>query len=551
MDLDAHASDDELRARIARLEAERDAVISERDAALAERAELAEKAERYRELYLQMLELNKKLERGLCGQPSERRTEHDAQLTLQVLTQLLGADAKPTPREPIKIKEHERKGTPGRRPLPEDLQRVTIEILPDEVQREGTDAFERIGEEVSETLERRTGGFVVARVVRGKWVRKDRERNAETRVEIADPPDLPIPRGIAGPNLLAETIVKRWDDAMPANRLQKSYGREGLDLARSTICRMHIVLAERLFRPLIHAMWIDALANAPYLCVDATGVLVRAEKKCDRGHFWVVIAPGLHVLFAFSHKHDGKAVDEILVKKLKYKGKLVLDAHSVYDHLFVDGTVIECGCWSHCRRYYLDTLGSEPELANEALTLIGELFMLERKLASASPSTRLVERRKHSAPIVDAFFAWCLDKKIQALDDSPLDKALTYALNQQDALRRFLEDGRIPIHNNGSERELRRQAVGRKNWLFIASDGGALANTTFVTLLASCQMHRIEPQAYLRDVLCLLPGWPISRVLELAPAYWKQTLEQEDTQRRLAQNVFRQVALGHLHPDPR
>jgi transposase len=86
--------------------------------------------------------------------------------------------------------------------------------------------------------------------------------------------------------------------------------------------------------------------------------------------------------------------------------------------------------------------------------------------------------------------------------------------------------------------------VGRKNWLFVGSDDGARANTTFVSLLASCQMHGIEPLGYLRDLFCLLPSWPRSRVLELAPAYWKQTLEQEETQERLAANVFRRVSLG-------
>src|SRR5690606_38604103 len=162
---------------------------------------------------------------------------------------------------------------------------------------------------------------------------KERERNAETQVLIAAPHDLPIPKGIAGPNLLAETIVKRWDDHMPANRLQKIYAREGLDIARSTLCKMHMALAERLFKPLMTAMWIDAMAKAPYLCMDATGVLVQAENKCDHGHFWVVVAPELHVLFAFSHNHNGDAVDA-LIKKYGYQGPLVVDAHVVYDHLF-------------------------------------------------------------------------------------------------------------------------------------------------------------------------------------------------------------------------
>lgn len=514
-----------------------------------ERDKLAEERERYRQLYLEMLEVNAKLERGLIGQKSERASAHGAQLTLQVLTQLLGEDTQKTPKPPKdtqKVKEHERR-VPGRRPLPADLPRVTIEVFPEEVKRAGLDAFERIGEDVSETLERRPASLVVVRTVRGKWVRRDRERNAETEVFVADPPDLPIQRGIAGPNLLAETIVRRWDDSLPANRLQKVYRREGLDLARSTICRMHMALAERLLKPLIMAMWLDAMAKAPYLCIDATGVLVRAEKKCERGHFWVVLAPTLHVLFAFSRKHNSEAVDA-LIKKFGYEGYLVLDAATLYDHLFEDGKIIECGCWSHCRRYFLKTLSSEPTLALEALTLIAELFMIERQLANAPPKKRKRERNARSKPIVDAFFTWCKEKKSYAIDDSPLAKALTYACNQEQALRRFLEDGRLPIHNNGSELQLRREAIGRKNWLFLASEGGALANTTFVTLLASCQMHGIEPQGYLRDLLCLLPAWPASRVLELAPAYWKQTLEQQETQRLLAANNFRRVALGQ-HED--
>jgi hypothetical protein len=114
----------------------------------------------------------------------------------------------------------------------------------------------------------------------------------------------------------------------------------------------------------------------------------------------------------------------------------------------------------------------------------------------------------------------------------------------------------VPFQKAGSqhedtlaELELRREAIGRKNWLFLGSEVGALANTTFVSLIASCHMNGIEPQGYLRDLLCLLPTWPALRVLDLAPAYWKQTLEQEETQRLLAANLFRQVALGQLHAE--
>jgi len=125
-----------------------------------------------------------------------------------------------------------------------------------------------------------------------------------------------------------------------------------------------------------------------------------------------------------------------------------------------------------------------------------------------------------------------------------LAKAIGYVRNQREALHTFLRDGRIPIHNNGSERELRRQAVGRKNWLFVGNDDAGEVNATFVTLIASCEMHGIEPWAYLRDLFCLLPRWPKSRVLELSPARWTETKENPRTQQLLAADVFRQLSLG-------
>jgi hypothetical protein len=115
------------------------------------------------------------------------------------------------------------------------------------------------------------------------------------------------------------------------------------------------------------------------------------------------------------------------------------------------------------------------------------------------------------------------------LDESPLATAIGYARNQRVAVRRFLDDGRLPLTNNISELNVRRQVLGRRNWLFVGSDDGALVNTVFVSLLASARLHGIEPLAYLRDLLCLLPSWPRHRLLELAPAYWKQTLEQLET----------------------
>lgn len=514
------------------LEAVQHKVLSERD--------------RYHELYLAMLERCKKLERGLLGRKAERLDPADAQLTLALLGALLaeqtastGADAEAeTDAGTREIPAHTRRKPTGRKPLPEHLPRVDIEILPDEVQQKGLAAFERIGAEISEVVERRPGSLVVVRVTRPKFVPRDRPPQTSTRVQIALPPDLPIERGLAGPGLLADTLVKRWQDHLPLHRQEQIYAREGLELSRSTICTWHAQLAA-LATPLIEAMWNDA-RQSPYLCTDATGVLVQARERCRSGHFWVVVAPERHVLFGYSPRHTAEAVDRWL---RDYQGYLVADAHVVYDHLYQSGRVLEVACWAHCRRYFFKSLTTDPERAREALAFIQLLFDIERELAYEPSKKRQVGRHARSRPLVEKFFAWCEGQVDQVLDDTPISDGIRYARNQRKALERFLEDGRLPLHNNGSELQLRRQAVGRKNWLFVGSDEAAEVNTTFVSLLASAQLHGLEPWAYLRDLLCLLPRWSHRRVLELAPAYWSKTLAQPEAQQLLAANVFRPVTL--------
>lgn len=171
------------------------------------------------------------------------------------------------------------------------------------------------------------------------------------------------------------------------------------------------------------------------------------------------------------------------------------------------------------------------------------LFKIERSIATAPRKKRQKIRAKHSAPVVERFFSWCDAAWPKLLEDTPLYDGVRYARNQRVGLKRFLEDGRLPIHNNISERELRRQAVGRKNWTFVGSDDGARSNAAFTSLLASCRMLDIEPWAYLRDLLCLLPNWPAHRILELAPAYWDQTSQSPEVQQTLEADPYRALTL--------
>ncbi len=486
-----------------------------------------------------MREENAQLKRGLIGQKAQRAPKDDSQLSLAMLDLLLGVEPSGAPAVVTQQVPAHARHKPIRKPFPEELPRVTIELLPPEVEREGLDAFEPIGAETREVLERRPASVVIVEVVRKKFVRKSEKEALRTAVLVAESPELPIPRGTAGPGFLADSIVKRWQDHLPLNRMEAIYRREQIALNRSTLCTWHLELAE-LARPVVEAMHGDALAQ-PYVCVDATGVLVQAPERCQTGHFWVLVAPPRHVLFLFSEKHNRAAVDELLPG---YRGTVVADAHSVYDHLYGPHQATEAGCWSHTRKYLLDALTIDPVLVCEPFQWVQALFHIERTIDRAPPHERARIRREQSGPLVDRFFQWCAVHAEQALEESPLHTAIRYALNQQAALRRFVDDERLPMHNNLSERMLRRQAIGRKNWLFVGSHDGARANTTFVSLLASCALHQIEPWAYLRDLFCLLPQWPITKVLELAPANWQVTIADPAVQQKLEANIFRHVTLA-------
>jgi transposase len=514
-------------------------------------ARLQAERDEYKHQYILMVEAYRKLEAGLTRHKRERFAENLGQTTMSLLGMLTGETETTVAealRDSAKVRAYNRASPTGRKPLPENLPRITIEVVPPDVQRAGLDAFHRMGEDVCETTERRPASVVVVRTVRPKYMSKAAyetlQEGQSTPILQASPLELPIPRALAGPGLLADTIVKRWVDHLPLHRLERVYGRDGLPLARSTVCGWHFSVAD-LVSSLVEAMFHDAWENSPYLCTDATGVLVQDADKCRRGHFFVVVAPGKHVLFRYTPKHNAAAVDEVLGT---YRGFLVADAHSVYEHLYSDGIATEVACWAHSRRYFFKSVDSDGARARQGLSLIQKLFALERDWAKTTPAERLKLRQQFSKPIVEAFFAWCDTESLTVLDETPISKAIGYARNQREALCRFLTDGRLPLHNNISENALRRQALGRKNWLFLGTDEGGEVNATLVSLLASCEMHKIEPLGYLRDLLCLLPSWPVKQVLDLSPALWTQTLQRPDVQQALARNVFRQAALGTLTP---
>ena len=184
----------------------------------------------------------------------------------------------------------------------------------------------------------------------------------------------------------------------------------------------------------------------------------------------------------------------------------------------------------------VDALTRDRERALVGIGFISLLYDAHR--AALDVATGIAdkdERARLARPILAKLLGWVRRERRAVSEGTPIDLALGYVMRQRRALLRFLKDGRLRLDTNPAELALRKEVVGRKNWLFVGSDDGALWNTIAVSLIATCQLHDIEPWAYLRDVLTLLPSWPEGTEIDLSPKNWTSTLAKAETRKRLAQ----------------
>jgi hypothetical protein len=208
----------------------------------------------------------------------------------------------------------------------------------------------------------------------------------------------------------------------------------------------------------------------------------------------------------------------------EYSGKLQADAYSGYDEYFKKSGATEVGCHAHARRKFESALDSDPVRAARMMVLWGKLYDIERKAKDEKyDSAQLLAVRQSQAKPILAEIKTILDEyKKQVLPKNPIGKAVTYSLNQWEALNRYTEDPTLEIDNNLAERTLRMVAVGRRNYLFAGSEEGAKRAAIIYSLVASCKLNGIDPFAYFKDVLERISTHPGSRIDELLPRNWKQ-----------------------------
>ena len=443
------------------------------------------------------------LKRWAYGRRRERIVEGDGQ---QHLFDLAPPDETQTPAPAQEPRQQIAGHTRRRRRRELDLSRLPhhrheLDLPPEEKTcRCCGRAKDRIGEDVTKILEHVPSKLEVHEYVRPKYAC----RYCKDGVVSPPPPQRPIARGIAGPGLIAQIVVSKFSDHLPLYRQEDVFARHGLHIARSTQCDW-VKAAAELLKPL-YDLQQELVLDSSVLWTDDTPVTVLTGGKDGprKGRFWTYISeeyPYSVYDFTKSRARDGPA--KFLAG---FAGYLHADAYGGYDHIYLgsNDSILEVACWAHARRKFFDATLSSPREAHQILEWIWQLYDIEDRARAWSPEARQSLRKEQAQPVLDRIEAYLAELANRALPKSALGKAVTYASNQWQALRRYTEDGRLTIDNNVSERTLRHQAIGRKNWLFLGSKEAGPRAAVLYTILAGAKRHHIEPWAYVRELLMRL-----------------------------------------------
>jgi transposase len=419
--------------------------------------------------------------------------------------------------EEAKPEEPQTKKRVGRQPLAQHLvrERIIHDLAESEKHCEGCGRHLRlIAEETSERYEFIPAVMKVIEDVRLKYA-------CDCTVKTADKPAQPIEKSTAGASVLAQVIVSKFADHLPLHRQEKIFARHGVEISRKTMGGWLPPVAG-LLDPLYRAAK-KVLFESKVIGTDDTGVKVLDPKLtfARTGRIWPYVGDAHHPVVVYDYtptrSRDGPA------KFLEgYSGYLQADAYSVYDAFFKPARgLTEVGCWMHARRYFFKALDSDQQHMGPALHLIGRVYGVEDRARGLTGEERLELRRRLSAPVMEKLHRYLLDLQEEVLPKSPAARAVRYALNQWEALTRFLHDGDLEIDNGATERANRDIAIGRGNWTFFGSDNGGKTAAVLLSFIAMCKRNAVEPFAWFRDVLSRIAAHPIHRIEELLPHNWK------------------------------
>jgi transposase len=476
-----------------------------------------------------------KMRRELFGPRSERsqRLLDQLELQLEELAAAAGEDAAETETAGIPVQGFKRPKT--RRNFPAHLpRRRIVHPAPACCPCCGGGRLSKIGEDVTETLDVVPRQMFVTEHVREKFSCRSCEK-------IAQPPAPfhAIARGFAGPSLLAMILADKYANHQPLNRQSEQFAREGVELSISTMAD-HVGACAAALLPLAELIKAHVLAAAR-IHGDETTVPVLAKVKTRTGRLWTYVrddrpfggADPPAAVYFYSPDRGGVHPEQHLAG---YAGILQADAYNGFNALYAPdrkpGPITEAACWAHARRKFFELADVASKARNKSSTVISPIafaavrkfdaiFALERGINGLSPDQRLAVRRRDVAPLVDELMAWMKQQRAKLSRNNDVAKAFDYMLKRSDAFTRFLADGRICLSNNAAERALRGIALGRKAWLFAGSDRGGERAAVMLTLIQTCKLSDVDPQAWLADVLARIADHKSNDLVALLPWNWR------------------------------
>jgi len=374
----------------------------------------------------------------------------------------------------------------------------------------GGDEFSAIGDGKPSSIVEYVPGYFRKRLFR-------REKLAclcGQHVITAPVPDKVFDKTQYGPGFMAHLVVSKCCDGIPLYRLEKQFHRLGIPMARSTMTHLfqRVGSSVRIIARRILAM---VAARDIVLADETSNRMQTAEKKA---YIWTFVAENL-VAYRFSPNRSGDTPMDVLGGT---RGTLVVDMYTGYNAVTgVDGRE-RAGCLAHARRKFFEALSVEPA-AQFALDRILEVYRVEHEARERGISRTPLHaemRWQRSLPAMDKLYLWLADQRGLHPPKGKMGIAIRYAMRNWQALTRFIRDVRLPPDNNRSESALRVVALGRKNFLFVGHEEAGHNLAALYTVVATCEANRVEPLAYLTDILLRLDSTPAERIDDLLPQNW-------------------------------
>jgi transposase len=406
---------------------------------------------------------------------------------------------------------------PGRMKLPSHLRREVILLQPDM----DVTGLRKIGDEVSEVLDYTPGELYVRQYIRPKYVQPLTELT--NTVITASLPGRLLDKCMAGEGLLSQIIVDKYVDHLPLHRQLQCFQRVGVSLAQSTINDwVKVVLTQLTALYEVHK---KRVLQSGYLHADETPIKVLDEAKkgtTHQGYYWVYHnSKEKLVLFDYRPGRGREGPDDILKD---FKGYLQTDGYIAYDDFDRREGITLMHCMAHARRKFSDALQSDKARAEHALSLLQQLYAIERRIRdeqlSAEASVQL--RQQQAVPVLHTWKQWMTQEYAKVLPKSPVGQAIGYCLPRWEKLCVYTTNALLHIDNNPVENAIRPVAIGRKNYLFAGSHQAAQRAAMIYSLFATCRLHHLNPYDWLKDVLERMHLYTTNNITELLPHHWKK-----------------------------